>query len=107
MPIVNFARMYSLLNKVEETNTINRLAEIYEKNVIKKTTYDDIMQSYLYLLQMRLRHQVSLLRENLKPNNRINPKKLSQIEEATLKQTFNQIGLIQKKISFDFMGGSK
>ncbi|MCK5114579.1 MAG: cache domain-containing protein [Phycisphaerae bacterium] len=104
LPIVNFARLYALNNGVYETNTLDRLDKLYEKNIVKKADYDETVVSYNYLMQMRFKHQTQMLGQNSQPNNNINPKELTHIEETMLKQTFAQITNIQKRISFDFTG---
>lgn len=106
MPIVNFARIYALKNNITETNTIDRINKLYDENHLKKSTHDDILITYNYLMQLRMKHQALSVSENVKPDNFINPKKLSHIEETMLKQAFSQISIIQKKISFDFMGSA-
>ncbi len=44
------------------------------------------------------------IEENGKPDNYINPKKLSRIEQTTLKEIFKRIEKFQAKLSFDFTG---
>jgi CBS domain-containing protein len=104
LPIVNFARLYALNNGIYETNTLERLYKLYEKNVLKKADYEETVFSYNYLMQIRLKHQSRTLSENIEPDNNINPKELAHIDETTLKETFYQINAIQKRISFDFTG---
>jgi CBS domain-containing protein len=42
--------------------------------------------------------------ENIAPNNYINPKKLSRIEQTMLKEIFKRVEKFQGKLSFDFTG---
>ncbi len=106
MPIVSFARIYSLKNNISETNTIERLNKLYENNFIKKSTYEDTLVAYNYLMQIRVKNQAIAINNNNKPDNFINPKELSHLEETMLKQSFGEISAILKKISFDFMGSA-
>lgn len=103
-PIVDFARIYALLNNVEKTNTMERLLQLFEKGVLNRSDYNEISQAYNYLMQMRLRHQALALKYNKKPDNHINPKRLTHIEGKMLKETLLQISNFQSKLSFDFQG---
>ncbi|MGD8286214.1 MAG: putative nucleotidyltransferase substrate binding domain-containing protein [Desulfobacterales bacterium] len=56
-------------------------------------------------MQQRFVRQVNaIVEENTKPDNYINPKKLSRIEQTTLKEIFKRIEKFQGKLSFDFTG---
>jgi len=104
LPIVDFARIYSLRYKISERNTLQRLEKLFEENVIARASRDEMVECYNYLMMLRLQHQVRDLEENKKPDNFINPKKLTQIEQHMLKKIFSQIGNFQKKMSYDFTG---
>jgi PAS domain S-box-containing protein len=104
LPIVNFARLYSLRHQVSESNTLDRLHRLLELQVIKKGFHDEIMQAYSFLMGMRLRNQVTALAEGRHPDNLLNLKTVTPIEESLLKDSFSVISAIRKKISFDFLG---
>lgn len=103
-PIVNFARLYTLKNNIEETNTQDRLYRLFAGNVLTRAGYEEIVKVYDYLMQMRFKHQALALNENRKPGNFINPKLLTDIEHMLLKNTFSQINNFQKRLSYDFTG---
>ena len=103
-PIVNFARLYALKHGIEEINTLDRLYRLYGSDVLNKSSYEEIVKVYDYLMQMRFKHQAMALNENLKPDNFINPRLLTDIEHTLLKNMFSQIGNFQKRLSYDFTG---
>ncbi|MCP4152399.1 MAG: CBS domain-containing protein, partial [bacterium] len=103
-PIVNFARIYVLKNNINETNTQQRLHRLYTENILNKSSYDEIVKVYDYLMQMRFKHQAKALSENREPDNFINPGKLTDIEHSLVKNTFSQINNFQKRLSYDFTG---
>ncbi|MCU0290345.1 MAG: DUF294 nucleotidyltransferase-like domain-containing protein [Acidobacteria bacterium] len=103
-PIVNFARLYTLKNNIEETNTQDRLYRLFTKNILTRSSYEEMVKVYDYLMQMRFKHQALALNENRKPGNFINPKQLTDIENMLLKNTFSQINNFQKRLSYDFTG---
>jgi CBS domain-containing protein len=104
MPITDFVRIYSLKNRVRETNTLERLSKLQIENVINKNSYDEITQSYNFLMQLRLKHQVTAEEKNVNPNNFISPDELTQLEVKTLKNIFVQINAIQKRLGAEFTG---
>ncbi len=104
-PIVDFARIYALKNKIEETNTQERLYQLYLKKVLSWQEYNELEQAYSFLMQLRFIRQItSVVEENKKPDNYVNPKKLSSIEQTMLKEIFKRIEKIQTKLSFEFTG---
>ena len=92
MLVVDFARIYALQNKIFATNTMERLELLYKKNVISESDYNDISHSYSYMMNLRFINQIhGIINEGRKPDNNINPKKLSKIEQQTLKEIFKKI----------------
>ncbi len=104
MPISDFCRIYALKNKVSSPNSLERLDGILEKGIINKTTYEELKQSYNYLMQLRFKHQSEQIMENIFADNYINPNGLTQVEQKTLKNIFTHILSIQKKLNYDFSG---
>jgi CBS domain-containing protein len=105
VPIVDFARIYGLKNKIETTNTLDRLYEAKLKGVLTKSQYEELEKAYSFLMQLRLVRQItSILDEGHPPDNYINPKKLTQIEQKMLKEIFKRIETFQTKMERDFIG---
>jgi len=104
MPVVNFARLYAFRNGVADVNTVDRLHALLELGVLRESLHDESVKVYDYLMQLRLANQVRALDNEAAPGNDIEPRELTHIDESLLKQAFAQIGNIQKKISFDFLG---
>lgn len=105
MPIIKFARIYALRDKVLQTNTLQRLGRLLQIDTISQTSHDEMVQAYEFLMNLRMRHQVKVLQAERPPDNNINPKSITHIEEVTLRESLSQIAAIQKRISYDFLGG--
>jgi CBS domain-containing protein len=104
-PIVDFARIYALKNKISETNTQDRLHELYLKKYLLWDDYNEIDQAYSFLMQTRFVRQITaIMDENTSPNNYINPKKLSRIEQTMLKEIFKRVEKLQAGLGFEFTG---
>jgi CBS domain-containing protein len=104
-PVVDYARIYALNHRVAETNTMGRLREVSALKELSAQQYQELDAVYSYLMQQRFVRQVrAFIEEDGKPDNYINPKKLSRIEQTTLKEIFKRIESFQAKLSFDFTG---
>ncbi|MCK5221368.1 MAG: cyclic nucleotide-binding protein, partial [Candidatus Aminicenantes bacterium] len=104
--IVNFARIYALKHNVSETNTMNRLYQLNRSGELTDSSFREMEEVYDYLMRTRFRHQVEAIKNNTKPDNDINPKELTELEQHMLKYIFSQINNFQKKLSFDFTGSA-
>jgi CBS domain-containing protein len=105
--IVDFARIYALKNGIQETNTQERLYQLYLKQILPFKTYREIEQAFNFVMQIRIAHQINrIIVKGLEPDNHINPNKLSAIEQKMLKEVFKRIEKMQKQITLEFTGGS-
>jgi signal-transduction protein with cAMP-binding, CBS, and nucleotidyltransferase domain len=104
LPVAGFIRLYALHNKLDETNSLSRLRQLYTRKVINKSMYDELVLSYNYLMHLRFRFQTASLLENRAPDNIIDISKLTQIEVATIKKIFGEISDLQTQLNFDFKG---
>lgn len=104
-PIVDYARIYALNNQIDQTNTLERLNQLLVIKKISPAQHNELETAYSYMMQQRLARQVkAMVEENAAPNNYINPKKLSRIEQTMLKEIFKRVEKFQGKLSFDFTG---
>lgn len=105
MPIVDFARIYALKNGIEATNTLERLHQLKLKQVIHRAEYDELEKAHSFLMQLRFMRQVSaILDQKSTPDNFINPKRMTRIEQIMLKEIFRRIEKFQAKLNFEFIG---
>jgi len=105
MPMVSFARLYALRHQINQTHTLERIEALTECNIILPASRDEIIASYDFLMQLRLQNQIAAIQSGRPPSNLIHPGKLGYIQQELLKQAFAQIAAVQKKISYDFLGG--
>jgi CBS domain-containing protein len=104
-PIVDFARVYALRNSIEETNTLDRLNQLRIRKILTLQEFEELEKAYSFLMQLRFVRQITaVLDENIGPDNYINPKKLTNIEQTMLKEIFKRIEKFQSKMNFDFIG---
>lgn len=100
--IVNLVRLYSMKNGITETNTINRIRQLYERNFISSSLYSDLIYSFDFLMLLQFKAQVKEILGNRKADNFVDLADLSGIEANTLKDVFSQISVFQSKLKYDF-----
>lgn len=102
-PIVDLVRMYALKERIFEVNTGERLKALKNKGVFSEKDFHELMQSYYYLMGLRLKKQAGkIIRDKTDPDNYINPRSLTRIEQVTLKEIFRTIKNFQAGIKLAF-----
>jgi CBS domain-containing protein len=105
MPIIDIIRIYALKYGVAETNTPERMLQLYHRKKLAWEAYNELEHAYGFLMQLRFSRQVhALLIDRTEANNFINPKELTQIERTMLKEIFIRIERMQQHIRFEFIG---
>ena len=85
-PLINIIRLFSFESHVEETSTAERLAILKTAHPIVKILGDDLAYALEFLSMIRIRHQLEQVNAGLAPDNFINPKRLSSLEQRSLKE---------------------
>ncbi|TDS12870.1 DUF294 nucleotidyltransferase-like domain-containing protein [Sphingobacterium paludis] len=102
-PIVDLVRVHALRKRVYQENTGERLKKLMELGVFTPSQYQELYQSYYYLMALRLENQANqILVEKTEPNNYIKIDKLTKIEKVTLKEIFKTIHNFQVGIKMRF-----
>jgi CBS domain-containing protein len=102
-PIVDLVRMYALKHRIFATNTGERLEALKALGVFKEREAHELLQSYYYLMGVRLKKQaVQIISDHTTPDNYLDPKSLTKVEQVTLKEIFRVIADFQLKIKVGF-----
>ena len=102
-PIVDLVRVYALQNRIFEVNTGERLKALKEKSVFTETSFNELIQSYYFLMSMRLKNQANqIINDKKEPDNYIDLNKLTKIEQGTLVEIFKTIVNFQSRIRIYF-----
>src|SRR5690606_6578358 len=56
-PIVDLVRVHALQNRIFGENTGERLKALTEKGIFKEKQFHELIQSYYYLMSLRLKNQ--------------------------------------------------
>ncbi|GHA70862.1 DUF294 nucleotidyltransferase-like domain-containing protein [Pontibacter akesuensis] len=102
-PIVDLVRVYALQKRIFKTNTGERLKELKAIGAFTDTEVQELMQSYYYLMSLRLKKQaVQIIQDKAEPDNFIDIRSLTKIEQVTLKEIFKTIANFQTTIKLQF-----
>jgi CBS domain-containing protein len=102
-PIVDLVRVYALKNRIFEVNTGERMKALRKSEVFSETGFNELYQSYYFLMSMRLKNQATqIIHDKKEPDNYIDISNLTKIERVTLKEIFKVIGNFQSKIKIEF-----
>jgi hypothetical protein len=100
---VNFVRIYALRHGIAATNTVARLKALDAAGNLPSDILEDTLCSWKYLLQMRLKAQVSAQDKNFPQQNIIFPNELTSWDRTMLKMAAAQVGNLQRRLSTDFV----
>ncbi|MBI5250010.1 MAG: cyclic nucleotide-binding/CBS domain-containing protein [Desulfomonile tiedjei] len=102
VPFVDFARLLSLKHGVRETNTLDRLQALADRDCISRELYTETREAYEFQMQLRLVHQLRMMESGQVPHNHVDPGELSELEKQTLRESFAVIGRIQAYVKDEF-----
>ncbi len=96
-PIVNGIRVLAVDNNIfEVTNTKERLEMLNDTGVISNEMCHDLLESYGFLQDLRLKNQSIAILNQSKENNLISVKQLRKIDLLILKETLKIVSSFQK-----------
>lgn len=98
--LVHGVRVLSLENKITQTNTIERIKALNNKNIIDKEFARELIECFDTLSSIRLR--AMLESKDMQESNYINPQKLEKNQRDLLKDSFKIINKFKKFMSFHF-----
>lgn len=102
-PIVDLVRVYALQNRIFQVNTGERLKALKKKGIFTETSFNELMQSYYFLMSLRLKNQANqIIIDRKEPDNYIDLNKLTKIEQGTLIEIFKTIANFQSGIRIYF-----
>jgi len=102
IPIIMLARTYSLQHDILNTNTLERLVVLKERNIIQEKTAEEIVYAYNFLMKLRFRNQVDLSESDVPLSNVLNTRNMLELELHSLKKVLSAIPDYQSIIKADF-----
>jgi len=101
--LVDLARIYAFSGDLLDTlSTEERFSACYKLGVIDKNTFDNVLEAYQFVCEMRFKHQHQELKTNQVITNYISPNELTLLERNQLKDVFRLISKFQEAAELRF-----
>ncbi len=97
-PITQGVRALALKGKVKETSTLRRIELVSDKGLLPSDLAGDLKEAYTFLQTLRLKSQIEKIKEGKKPDNYVNPAKISKLERDLLRDTLKIVSEFQEFI---------
>ncbi len=97
--VVGYARIYAINFGLDDTNTLHRLDLLWDRDFVGRIEHEEICEAYNYLMQIRFKHQITMMDQGLAPDNHISLEELNYMEKSVLKKIFSQVGTLQKRLN--------
>ena len=100
--MVDFIRVYSIQNGVNESDSLLRLEKLFRLNVISELDYHEIENMFCRMMKVKFRSQVRQILANQAPDNIVSQDELTALEQSMVRKAFSEIKQFQEKIMNDF-----
>lgn len=105
IPIVDLARLYSLSEGIQLSNTLDRLHQLKKLKVLHGETADNLSDAHKFIADIRLQNQQKQLVSGQKATNSLDPKELSPLLRHQLKDAFSVVQECQQAAKARFGHG--
>ncbi|MFW6348560.1 MAG: putative nucleotidyltransferase substrate binding domain-containing protein [Cyclonatronaceae bacterium] len=105
LPAVNYARLYALRHHIHHPNTLRRLHELNAAGALPAQQLEQLCATYSFMMEVRLRHQLSLLQSNRPPDNAIIPEQLPEETQKRLKKALKEMKALQQHLRLEYSSG--
>lgn len=100
--IVHGVRSLSIEKNIYDTNTIERLKKLNDLEVLDKELTSELIESFNFLLTLRLRFRLEKIDQRIELDNYINPSKLTMLERDLLKDSLKIVNKFKKLITYHY-----
>ena len=100
--IVHGVRSLSLEYDITHTNTVERLKELNNKQIIDRETTSELIESFNFLLTLRLKTRLEKIDSAQQLDNYINPSRLNTLEKDLLRDSFKIVDKFKKFLTYHY-----
>lgn len=104
-PIVNSVRSLAFEKNINAVSTFERIKELNNIGFIDRAFAEELIEAYNFLLEIRLKERLYKVQIGQKPDNYINPARLSKLERDLLKDVFKIVDKLKKFLFAHFKLG--
>ncbi len=104
-PIVHGVRSLALEYRLPQTNTIDRITALSQRNLFRASFGAELIEVFTYLSSLRVKAGLSKIQQGLPQDNYLNPKELNKLERELLRDSFKIVNEFKKFITYHFKLG--
>ena len=104
LPLVGVIRLMALRERIAATSTLDRIAALYEWQVLSKNEEDDLRSAFQHITFLLLRQQLLDAKAEREPSNHIAVQTLSKRERKLLVTAFKAIRALRSRLRSDLTG---
>jgi CBS domain-containing protein len=101
-PIVHGIRALALEQHLNKTTTVERIKVLNDKEIIDKEFASELIESFNFLLTLRLKFRLEKIDARKPLDNYINPNKLNSLEKDLLRDSFKIVDKFKKFITYHY-----
>jgi CBS domain-containing protein len=101
-PIVHGVRSLALEYRLPQTNTVDRITALSQRNLFKPSFGIELIEVFTYLSTLRAEAGLRKIREGRPQDNYLNPKDLNKIQREVLRDSFKIVNEFKKFIGYHF-----
>ncbi|WP_397451020.1 putative nucleotidyltransferase substrate binding domain-containing protein [Pseudomonas sp. NA-150] len=101
-PFVDGARLLALANGIEANNTLERLRQLVDKEVIEPLDGAAYEEAYHFIQQTRMQQHQLQSRQNLPYSNRVDPELLNHLDRRILRESLRQAQRLQSSLTLRY-----
>jgi len=104
-PIVHGVRSLALEYRLPQTNTIERIAALSQRNLFQSSFGTELIEAFTFMSTLRTKAGLQKTERGLPQDNYLNPKALNKLERELLRDSFKIVNEFKKFIAYHFKLG--
>jgi CBS domain-containing protein len=101
-PMTQAMRAYALSLGLPQTNTVDRLLAVGQRDVFSPAEVTELRDAYEVVFRIRMMHQIACVEAGRPPDNLIDPSALSKMDRLLLREAFRSLAWLQKALADRF-----
>jgi len=104
-PIVHGVRSLALEYRLPQTNTVDRITALSQRNLFQPSFSTELIEAFTYMSTLRIKAGLQKTMQGLPQDNYLNPKELNKLERELLRDSFKIVNEFKKFITYHFKLG--
>lgn len=104
-PIVHGVRSLALEYRLPQTNTIERITALGQRNLFQPSFGTELIEAFTFMSTLRTKAGLQKIEQGLPQDNYLNPKALNKLERELLRDSFKIVNEFKKFATYHFKLG--